>query len=542
MILIPFAARLRLFLLFAGALASAPVLWGYTQSGSNYTTDGSQADVSAALGAAAAGSIINVPAGTFTWGAGGSPIYIPNAVSLVGAGPANTIINLDPGAPGGVSGTLQFFAAITVKGFTINGAGNATPFSTNSSGWRITNVVYNAGTDTSYFCFISQGTGLIDNCTITGGGGSDELIFATGSANSWQTPDSLGGANNVYVEDCTFNGQGYLCDANANARMVVRFCTITGPMKIDAHGFASNTPRGVREIEIYNNTWTISGGPFPEIELRGGTGMVFNNNSNATTTYGLPWYFLTDYGYQGEWPNFGVGISSATAGSSTIITTTTPHGLQSNWGPIGVTVSSTTPAISGDYTVQVINANAFSIPVNVTSAGTGGGTAVYQTPVNYPINDQIGVGQDPKVGGSAPLYSWNNIQNGAPWQRVFKSPSAGAETLYASQAGNGATFAETDLIKADRDVFLDLTVTGAFDGSTGVGTGTFAQMNLIRPTKTGVGFWVTDQGTWNNKAGGTNGELYVWNGTAWVLKYVPYTYPNPLRGPIAPTNLIISTP
>ena len=50
----------------------------------------------------------------------------------------------------------------------------------------------------------------------------------------------------VYVEDCVFSGQGYVCDANANARFVVRFNTVTGPMKVDGHGKASNSPDSYR--------------------------------------------------------------------------------------------------------------------------------------------------------------------------------------------------------------------------------------------------------------------------------------------------------
>ncbi|HVU33785.1 MAG TPA: hypothetical protein VHE61_10145 [Opitutaceae bacterium] len=472
------------------AVASASPVFGFTQSGTTFTTTGLQADVSAAIAAATDGCVIRIPTGTFTWGASRSAIAVNKAVVLEGAGPGNTIINLDPTGPTGTTATIQITAAATIKGFTLNGAASVVAFSTSTtSGWRITDITYNAGTDTAYFCFVDQGYGLIDSCNITGGGGTDELIFVRGPLNSWQTPNSLGGANNTFIEDCTFNGPGYVCDANANARVVVRFCTITGQMKIDGHGFASNSPRGIREIEVYNNHWTYNAsGAFWEIELRGGTGMVFNNVSDMTSA-GLAWYSLTDYGYQAIWPNFG---------------------------------------------------------------------SQYQTPLNYPLTDQIGVGTDPKAEASEPMYSWNNLQNGAKWPRSLKTVNAGAITLYQQQIANlAATFTEADIIKADRDVYLDLTVSGTFNGSTGVGTGSTAAMNAITPPAQNsvpkypdgttnpnrVGFWVTDQGSWNTKLGANqSGELYVWNGSSWMLKYVPYTYPHPQRAPIAPTNLRISTP
>jgi len=63
-------------------------------------------------------------------------------------------------------------------------------------------------------------------------------------------------------------------------------------------------------------------------------------------------------------------------------------------------------------------------------------------------------------------------------------------------------------------------------------------MLAIIPTKPGVGYWVTDEGSWNiTLPANTSGQLYTWNGSAWVLKYTPYTYPHPLRKPVGPSNL-----
>ncbi len=67
--------------------------------------------------------------------------------------------------------------------------------------------------------------------------------------------------------------------------------------------------------------------------------------------------------------------------------------------------------------------------------------------------------------------------------------------------------------------------TSPFNGTTGTGFGTLAN----RPTTctTGVGYWATDQGTWNN--GGAGGVLYICTATnTWSVGYTPYTYPHPL--------------
>jgi hypothetical protein len=313
-----------------------------------------------------------------------------------------------------------------------------------------------------YFVYAHEGTGLIDRCTITGGGGNSELIFTRGPQNSWQTPSTLGTDQAVYVEDCTFHGPGYVSDFNANARGVVRFCTITGPMKIDAHGLATNTPaRSARHTEIYGNRWTGTSPWVAAIEVRGGTGMIFDNTLVNLDGHQM-WFLLKEYGPLWQYPNFGL---------------------------------------------------------------------IFQTPLNYPLPDQIGVGQDPPKGGSEPLYLWNNqASQGRDWALSWAPVAAGAIDLYRIQIGDpAATFTLSDLVRADRDYFKH-TVGTNFTGAGGVGRGTKAQMLALQPSRARVGFWVTDEGEWDQRNGdGPDGQLYVWSGTNWILHYRPLSYPHPLR-------------
>jgi hypothetical protein len=128
---------------------------------------------------------------------------------------------------------------------------------------------------------------------------------------------------------------------------------------------------------------------------------------------------------------------------------------------------------------------------------------------DYPIDDQIGVGMDPKAAASSPAYEWGNVRGAATrwnWE-IYSTPMTG-------------------VIENDRDVFTEV---ASFNGSSGVGIGTRAQMDAITPSLTGVGFWVTDEGEWNADQAGADGRLYVWSGAAWVLNYTPLQYPHPLR-------------
>jgi hypothetical protein len=431
-----------------------------------------------------AGDTIVLPAGDATWGDpasnNGGITYIILPISIRGQGDS-TVIRLHENAGTYTRGVIALWSAATLADLKIVGAAtrpvtaitsygynNTAPGGLNyTGGFRVTNVTYEGGAGAAYFLYFGDtiASGLIDNCRLTGRVGNAELIFGRGPTNAWQSNHTMGTAQNIFIEDCTFNGGGYVNDANSNARMVVRYNTINGAIKVDGHGVASNTPaRSYRNMEVYGNTWTSTAQAWTAIEMRGGTFMVFNNQ----TTYAA-WFFLTDYGYLSAWPNFG---------------------------------------------------------------------SQFQTPINYPIKDQVGVGKDPKVAGSEPAYLWNNRAAGAVWPRRLKGVPQGAIDLYRTQTGNPTgTFSEADMIKANRDFFAE----AGFDGEAGVSTGTKAQMLASHPPLRGMGWWASDEGEWNSTNGATpDGQLYVWDGTQWQLYYKPFTYPHPLRSGGAPSNVRIN--
>jgi hypothetical protein len=408
----------------------------------------------------------------------GDTLYVKDGVTLTGEAPG-TIINMALASPTGYNSSLIVLGTrSTIRAMTFNGpdADNCPLIRTTANDWRVSEIVYNQFPGRGpYFVNVQKSTrGLIDKCVITGAAGNAELVFARGPDDAWDTANTMGTADNIFIEDCRWEGAGYVCDANANARMVIRRNTINGSIKIDGHGVWSNSPqRGVRHMEIYNNTFADAGAS-AAIELRGGGGRVFNNTSTAAVGANATAIFFTEYG--------------------------------------------------------VFNNN--------------GAFTNYQTPSNYPIRDQIGRGRyavagDPSTATSEPMYLWGNRKGGSDWPWSYKQIPSAAITRYVQQTGqSGATFGWEDVIRADRDYFKE---SAAFNGSTGVGTGTKAQMLTIKPTKIGVGFWVTDEGDWNVANGSTkDGQLYAWNGTAWTLIYTPYTYPHPLRRPFSPAPARLS--
>ena len=97
------------------ALALPDHLLAYTKVGKIYTTSGLQSDVNAAISNASAGDTVMIPAGTFSWGAGGLGTSLDKAVTLQGVSRDVTIINQTTDSNG-----LIYVSAGVVKSFTVN--------------------------------------------------------------------------------------------------------------------------------------------------------------------------------------------------------------------------------------------------------------------------------------------------------------------------------------------------------------------------------------------------------------------------------------
>jgi hypothetical protein len=95
------------------------------------------------------------------------------------------------------------------------------------------------------------------------------------------------------------------------------------------------------------------------------------------------WLYLIDTGGGVTILN-NVVISTSSVAFPTVITTATPHGLATGNKVVIRNHAGSTPSINGiSYTVTVTGASTFTIPVNVTVAGTGGTIGIFPSGIKH---------------------------------------------------------------------------------------------------------------------------------------------------------------
>jgi hypothetical protein len=203
-------------------------------------------------------------------------------------------------------------------------------------------------------------------------------------------------------------------------------------------------------------------------------------------------------------------------------------------GGTGVIFGNTGTGLSSDTGWALDNVRSFADPT-LYCDGTDardGNTQPTSTYHGYPCRDQIGRGVDSQLGSSGnlypqalqPAYFWNTIVGGIE------------QTASVSNQG----YCPIHIVE-NRDFY---NYNASFNGTAGIGVGTLA--NRPSTCTPYVGYWATDQGSWNRSASGGQGVLYKCTATnTWTLYYTPYTYPHPLQNagppdtqpPTVPTNL-----
>lgn len=430
------------------------------------------------------------------------------------------------------------------------------------------NTVGDTDPSPSYVCFLNIGHG------------SWQGVGSWGD-NSYASPDTFGTQQTFYIENNTIN-YALVTDTDigssngGGARLACRFNTINN---INAFGVCSGhgtdttgRPRGVRQWEGYYNTGTCSNGTLgcgSAWPGRGGTGMSFGNS--FTNTGSGFFKGLADLNPQRRWRSSTYGpcdgsspfdvndgtvyysgaIGSVSGGGSpwTITDSSSPGWTINNW------VANGKPYSFHDVTqnagLEIGSNTSNSLTTNVFTSGSAGATNP-SAGDSYQIL-RVTVCMDQPTRGAGMLVTGSSS---SPVLASTGKPGSVAQALdpiyeAADNVGNHADHTivgVTQSIIANRDYYAESINQAAqtspispFNGTSGIGHGTLAN----RPVTciTGVGYWATDQGTWNQSGFGGQGELFVCSATkSWTLSYTPYTYPHPLTGtsgspPAPPTGL-----
>jgi hypothetical protein len=335
--------------------------------------------------------------------------------------------------------------------------------------------------------------------------------------NSWASPDTFGTNQQFYIENGLFSDT-ILTDSDetnsesGGGRVTCRFNSLP---RLDGFGLCTGHGtdttyrlRGLRQVENYYNT------------------AVCNESS--------------------------IGCGSLTSGRSAV----------------GLSFSNTVTNANGGFFKGVSNYDAQRVwrgnnpfgycdGSNVWDVNSGGAAVVCMDQANRGMGLLVtGIDNNPANGTTVRLAS-----TGSPGSvQQVRDPSYEADTNgpasmdHTLTGGQGLFFANRDFFDETPHQAAQTSATSPFNGSTGTGHGTLAR----RPTSCtlnsdttapGVGYWATDQGTWNQ--GGPGGVLYVCRDAAhrvnangvnvsasctqaqdanhfWCPHYTPYTYPHPL--------------
>lgn len=482
---------------------------------------------------------VNIPAGTCHWTtqvtltvpSGNTSLSVLGAGSLTTTGGGDATVIVDDYASNSqmliISTNGSTSAFFRIAGITLEGGNGSVKYNGilgvngSSQQFRMDHVhvdtqTYNPSTNGEGMRLSGCVFGVIDHTIFdlngTTNGAEIEADSCDGDSNgngTWADSTSFGSNQFLYMENDQFNStfnNGFANDCLQGGKFVIRFSTMSSTTTQDHATGSAGDFRSCRAFEFYENTLTSSLANNPTtnaLYLTGGTGLIWGNTATPTSNTGYVNFMSL---YEDRYNNL-VYTQSAP-----------PNG----WGYCG--------------THQTGSSSAWD--ENNDSSG-------------YACIDQLGRGKGDLLTGTFPTkcdFTTGCLTYNGTWPNQALEPVYEWNDTWATVPTWGGNFAGVGLgteIQANRDYYICSTpgagsCTG-FTGATGVGSGTLAS----RPSTctTGVAYWATDQGNWNQSGSGGQGELYQCTATnTWTLYYTPYTYPHLLTQgqgdpPGPPTNL-----
>ena len=475
--------------LVAGIVLTA---FGRIEAGVINARSPSFVDVSAAIGLAADGDTIVVPAGTATWS---STLFVTKGITLQGAtttdtraGTVNdqTIILDNVQRTSSQSSIIQVTSSPTqsfrLTGFTFRPSTLTTM--ANPGAVRLGGTCRSVRVDHCHFdrlyqtdCIHTYGCifGVVDHCIFDCG--SQRLAFEVWHQSwggksygdgSWADPPYFGSDKFLFIEDNIFNNlsssQIYCgIDAKMGARYVARYNKFNNT-KPGNHGTEGGRQRGCRAMEIYNNTFNWTMGNNGGI-CRSGTVLLHNNTFTGTKpSHGMSFQAFREFAPYPPWrganghnawdvnDSHGLYLSGKHTGpnASSTLNVSTANWTTNQW--VGYQVTNT---VSGGNSHIMSNTSDTITPYIYTDTAkplhfnTGDTFVIYKV---LTALDQPGRGQGDLLSGSTPL---NRVTNSASWPRNALEPGYswnnkyGTESVYDIRAGAAQTF------KENRDYYND---------------------------------------------------------------------------------------
>ena len=406
--------------------------------------------------------------------------------------------------------------------------------------------------------------------------------------NSWAQPENFGSLQFLFEENNIFSNAG--CSENeANAgnnfnsrggsRLVCRFNQFTQysnyNFSLGWHGTeSSGRPRGGRAFEFYGNSVnypvvcnpTQSGNCPNFVAVRSGTGLIWGDTVTAVSPNfaGPGLNFLRAFAAinwpacdgttttDGNDPSANLASPAFTGKVSAVnggvITITTmgggnPGWTTNQWSPAGAPYSLHDSTLSATHYASPVNIGA---EINSNTGNTVTLPSFQSFYVSPAVGDTVLITRafwcmDQSTRGAGALLdstvSSANPTPAFPATNQALSPTYVWSISFPNQnpgAGNGVN-SDTLRIVRNRDYYTENTGQGAqtsatvpFNGTTTIGAGHGTK--ALRPTTctTGVSYWATDEGNWNQSGNGFGqGNLYICTATnTWTLSYTPACYPH----------------